>query len=136
MRWEALFADLEAQADALVGAERDIEIEERTRANIAQLSMLDRFRPAAGLIVNLRCLGGATVAGRVQHVNPECLLIAEASGREAVVALAMVTAVSGLSRLSAVPDTMGQVESRLGLRHALRGIARHAAGIRTHRCPH
>jgi hypothetical protein len=132
MRWDGLFADLEAQADALANAERDAEIEERTRAETGQLGLVDRLRPAIGMPIKLRCLGGVTLAGQLRQVGAEWLLLDEGSGREAAVVLASVTTVAGLGRLSAVPNTMRQVESRLGIRHLLRGIARDRSVLRAH----
>ena len=64
MRWQGLFEDLEAQAAALEVAERGAEIEERTRAETAQLALVDRLRPAVGLDLKLRCRGGLVLAGR------------------------------------------------------------------------
>jgi hypothetical protein len=132
MRWDGLFADLEGQAEALAHAERGAEIEERTRAEAGQLSLVDRLRPAVGMPIKLRCLGGVTLAGHLRQVGAEWLLLDEGSGREAAVVLASVTSLAGLGRLSAVPNTMSQVESRLGIRHLLRGIARDRSMLRAH----
>src|SRR5207244_7583054 len=73
MRWQGLFEDLEAQAAALEVAERGAEIEERTRAETAQLALVDRLRPAVGLDLKLRCRGGLVLAGRPRHVGVEWL---------------------------------------------------------------
>jgi hypothetical protein len=132
MRWEGLFEDLEAQAAALEIAERGAEIEERTRAETAQLTLVDRLRPAVGLGLKLRCHGALVLSGQVRHVSPEWLLLDEGDGREAFVSLASVTTVGGLGRLSAPPSTISEVESRLGMRHALRGIARDRSILRAH----
>jgi len=129
MRWDGLFADLEAQAEALETAERAAEIEERARAEIGRIRLLDRLRPSVGSPVRLRCLGDA-VAGNVSRVGPDWALVDEGRDREALVATAALLSVSGLARLSAVPDTESTVESRLGLRHALRGIARDRSTVR------
>jgi hypothetical protein len=82
--------------------------------------------------IKLRCLGGVTLAGHLRQVGAEWLLLDEGSGREAAVVLASVTSLAGLGRLSAVPNTMSQVESRLGIRHLLRGIARDRSMLRAH----
>jgi hypothetical protein len=132
MRWEGLFEDLEAQAAALDLAERGAEIEERTRAETAQLALVDRLRPAVGVDLKLRCRGGLVLAGRPRHVSVEWLLLDEGGGREALVNLASVATIGGLGRLSAAPNTVSRVESRLGLRHALRGIARDRSVLRAH----
>jgi len=130
MRWDGLFADLEAQADALEIAERAAEVEERARVEVGRIRLLDRLRPAIGLPVRLRCLGAVAVAGIVRRVGPDWLLIDEGADREALVSTAAVLSVSGLARLSAAPETESAVESRLGLRHALRGIARDRSAVR------
>jgi len=132
MRWQGLFEDLEAQAAAMQVAERGAEIEERTRAETAQLALIDRLRPAVGLDLKLRCRGGLVLAGRPRHVGAEWLLLDEGGGREALVSLASVATIGGLGRLSAAPNTMSRVESRLGLRHALRGIARDRSVLRAY----
>ena len=54
MRWAALFDDLEAQAEALEHAERAAELQERTRAEVAALSLLDRLRSALDVPLRLR----------------------------------------------------------------------------------
>lgn len=132
MRWDGLFADLEAQAAALQSAERNAEVEERTRAEAGRLTLLDRLRPAVGAPVRVRTRGGVSVTGHVQQVGSEWLLLDEGSGHEVVVALPAVTSIAGLGRLSAVPGTMGVVQLRLGLRHVLRGIARDRSNLRLH----
>ena len=129
-RWEALFADLEAQAAALDVAERAAEVEERSRLEIGRIRLVDRLRPAVGTAVRLRCIGADGVAGRLVCVGPDWLLVLDEAGREAVVATAALLSASGLGRLSTVPESESLVESRLGLRHALRGIARDRSAVR------
>lgn len=132
MRWDALFADLEAQAAALEWAERAAEVEERTRGEIGALGLLDRARAAVGLPLRLRLCGPLAVTGTLGGVGPDWLLLDEGAGREIVVASARLISVRGLARFSAVPDSAGFVESRLGLRHVLRGVARDRSGVRVH----
>jgi hypothetical protein len=130
MRWDALFADLDAQAEALEHAERAGEVDERARMEMAALGLLERLRPAVGAGVRLHCTGPLTLGGVLGRVGPDWLLVDEGAGREALVALAAVQGVSGLSRLSAAPDSMPVVESRLGLSHVLRGVARDRSSVR------
>ncbi|HEY3632081.1 MAG TPA: hypothetical protein VGL21_14320 [Jatrophihabitantaceae bacterium] len=80
--------------------------------------------------MRLRCRGAVTVAGPLRRVGPDWLLVDEGGEREALVVLAAVLSASGLARLAGVPDSEGVVESRLGLRHALRGIARDRSAVR------
>ena len=130
MRWDGLFDDLEAQAAALEQAERAAEVEERTRGEVGTLAWRDRARAAVGAPVRLRLAGGGTVAGLLSRVGPDWLLVDEGTGREVVVATAAVLAARGLGRFSAAPGTEGAVASRLGLRHALRAIARDRSVVR------
>ena len=45
MRWEELFADLEAQARALERADDDAEIGERIRGEVARVTLVNRWHP-------------------------------------------------------------------------------------------
>lgn len=130
MRWDELFADLEAQAESLERAERAAEVEEHARIEVAALGLLDRLRPAVGATLRLHCAGALGLSGVLRRVGPDWLLLGEGPGCEAVVALAAVYGVSGLSRLSAVPGSATTVETRLMLRHVLRGVGRDRAPVR------
>ena len=129
MRWDALFADLEAQAAALEHAERAAEVEERARGELGALGLVERFRAAVGATVRLRLDGAGTVSGVIARVGPDWLLVADGN-REVVVPLAAVLGVRGLNRYSAAPDAAGAVGARLGLRSVLRGVARDRSPVR------
>jgi hypothetical protein len=131
MRWDALFEDLEAQAAALVVAERSAEIEERTRSEFGRLSIAERVAAAIGSQLSIGVHGGLRVSGQLRRGHAEWLLLAEPHGREVLVAMRWVATVAGLGRLSA-PGSGGPVTARLGLRHLLRGIARDRSGVRMH----
>lgn len=130
VRWDDLFADLEAQADAIEVAERAAEIGERARIEVGAIAVGDRLRAAVGNPIRVQLLGGVTIAGVVQRVGPDWMLVDEGTGHETVVALAALRAVHGLGRLSAVPGTGGPVLAKLTLRSALRGIARDRSAVR------
>jgi hypothetical protein len=132
MRWEGLFADLEAQAEALQTAQRAPEIEDRARSEVGRIRLVDRLRPAVGSPLRLRCQGDLGIVGVVSKVGSEWLLVDEDRGREALVVARTLISVSGLGRISAVPDSEGVVASRLGLRHVLRGIARDRSAVAMH----
>src|SRR5207237_41009 len=122
----------EAQAAALEWAERAAEVDERARGEVGALGLVDRARAAIDSPLRLRVAGGLAVSGRLTRVGPDWLLFDEGDGREAVVASGQVVTVRGLGRYSAVPGSAGIVESRLGLRHVLRGIARDRSAVRVH----
>jgi len=124
MRWDLLFADLESQASALAIDQRRGEVDERARIELARVRLVDRLGPTVGLAVRVRCPAGISVSGTVAKVGSQWLLIDEPAGRQALVALASVLAITGSGRLSAPSDSLGRIDSRLGLAHALRGIAR------------
>lgn len=130
MRWDALFADLEAQASAMAQAERAAEVEDRVRAEVGALTLVDRARAALGTPLSVRLLGGTTLTGRLARVGPDWLLLEPDAGAEAVVAAGQLVSVRGLPRYAAVPDSAGVVESRLGLGHVLRSIARDRSAVR------
>jgi hypothetical protein len=132
MRWDGLFADLEAQAVSFDQAQRAAEIDERTRGELGALRWRDRARVAVGAPLRLRLANGMTASGTLARVGSDWLLLDEGAGREIVVASAAVLTVRGLGRYAAVPDSEGVVESRLGLRHALRGIARDRSNVHVH----
>jgi hypothetical protein len=131
MRWEALFADLEARAEALAVADRAAEADERARIELASVRWRQRLHAGLAAGAQLRLAGGLVLAGRIDRVGPDWLLLSEDGGREAIVALAAVCAVTGLPRYAA-PDTASAVDSRLTLRSALRRVARDRAAVRIH----
>ena len=127
-RWSELFGDLEGHAEALAGVEEREEVAERTRIETGRLALTDRLRPATGQILDVRCLGAGQLRGRLDRVGADWLLLAESSGCTALLPLTSVLAVAGLGRVSAAAG--GEIDHRLGLRSALRGLARDRATVR------
>jgi hypothetical protein len=132
MRWDDLFADLEAQLNLLTTRDRAADVGELARAEVAKIGLVLRLLPSVGGRVSLRCLGDVRVEGTLEQVGPDWLLVDEGDGREALVTHSAMLTVGGLGRLSAAPSTFGRVESRLGLASALRGLARDRAPVRAH----
>lgn len=129
MRWDELFADLEAQARAGEAAELAGEVSERTRLAVGELTFVDRLRGAIGQQVRLSLVAGEAVDGQLEQVGVDWALLLEPAHRQALVSLCQVTAVAGLRALTAVPDT-SRVGARLDLRRCLRQLARDRAGAR------
>jgi len=129
MRWDDLFRDLEGQLEAAEVAEVAAEVADRSRRESARLRLVDRLRPAAGHEVRLQVRGGGQVAGRLDHVGAQWVLVAETAGRQALVPLSAVLAVAGVGVLSSPPDVEERVFDRLGLGSALRAIARDRAPV-------
>jgi ATP phosphoribosyltransferase regulatory subunit HisZ len=132
VRWDDLFADLEAQADALAVAERAGAVEERTRIELGGIGLGDRLRAAVGTPVQVQLVGGLATSGTLHRVGVDWLLLDEDAGRETLVCLNAVVSVGGLGRAAAVPGSAGAVHARLSLRSALRGVARDRSPVRLH----
>ncbi len=124
MRWQALFDDLEAQLEAAEAAGLAAEVADRTRAESARLLLVDRLAAGIGAPLVLQLYGSGQQRVRLVDTGPDWLLAApDEGGRELLVPLAALLAVSGLTRQVRV-DQPGPVARRLDLRWALRGLAR------------
>lgn len=132
MRWESMFADLEAQAEALEIGQRAGEVDERARAELTAVGALDRLRAAEGQPLRVWALGAGQFAGTLARVGPDWLLLDTDAERETVVRIDAVVRVEGLSRTSAVPGSMDRVSARLGLASVLRRLARDRCAVRVH----
>lgn len=121
MRWDDLFADMEAQLDAAAAADLVVEVAERTRVERATIPLADRLRAARGATVVVRTRGGEQIEGILADSAAQWVRL-DTAGRAALVPLAALTGLRGLGR-HAVPAP-GVVERRLTLGHALRALAR------------
>jgi hypothetical protein len=122
MRWDRLFADLEARFDELADAEAAAEQADRERVAIGAVRATQRLAGSIDQEIRVRLAGGSAVSGVLRTVGPDWLLLTEAQGRDCMVALTAVTAVEGLTA-STGPEMSG-LALRLDLRRALRGLAR------------
>jgi hypothetical protein len=129
MRWDDLFADLDAQLEAAEAAGLAGEVTDRTRREHGQLRLVDRLRPVLGATLTVTCTGVGTAHGRLLDVGTDWLLLEETGKRELLLSGATVLAVSGIGTRSDVSGAEGEVTRRLDLRWALRGLARNRAGV-------
>jgi hypothetical protein len=122
MRWDELFADLEAQAHGLGQREQDLEIAERTRIELARVDAQARLSAAVGMDLELRVDVLGPIHGRLERVTPRWLLLGSGVVQW-LVALDAVLGVRGLGVRAATlrPDS---VASRLGWAAAWRVLAR------------
>jgi sRNA-binding regulator protein Hfq len=130
VRWESLFADLEAQFAAAEDAELVGEIADRTRREAATIRLADRLRGATGSLVRVHLRGGVTLTAVVGRVGNDWLLLEEPTGPEHVIVLDALTGVYGLPLAAAKSN--GAVAARLGLGYVLRAIARDRLPVTVH----
>ena len=123
MRWQQLFADLEAQFDEAETAAEHVEFASQVRAEVGAVTLVSRLGGAVGSAVVLRCRGAGRMAGRLVEVGPDWVLLADEHGRESLVATGAVTAVNGLGRRTSPGEEEGR-RVRTDLRRALRGLVR------------
>ena len=131
MRWDDLFADLEAQFDELELAELEAEIAERTRVELSRIRLVDRMRATAGRTITVKVRGLAEpLVGRLDRGGTDWLLLTTATGVETVVNLRSVTRLGGEVSPRADDPLVGGALARLGLAHVLRGISRDRSTVR------
>jgi hypothetical protein len=129
VRWQQLFADLQAQFEQEEASAERAESASRVRMEVGRIGLADRLRGAVGAPVTLTVRGAGQVGGVLVEVGADWLLLADDLGREVLVAAAAVTAVGGLGRQTAAPEEAGPVRAALDLRRALRGLARDRAAV-------
>jgi hypothetical protein len=129
MRWQQLFADLQAQFEAEEAAAEQAESASRARAEVGALGIADRLRGALGFPLVLGCGGAGPVAGVLVEVGADWLLIEDDGARQILVAASSVRTVSGLGRRTLVVEPEGAVRVRLDLRRALRGLVRDRSAV-------
>jgi hypothetical protein len=129
MRWQQLFADLQAQFEQEEASAERAEDASRARAEVGAVALSDRLRGAAGLSLALNVRGAGQLSGVLLDVGPDWLLLSDDLGREVLVAGTAVRAVGGLGRRTAAPQEPRPVRAALDLRRALRGLARDRAAV-------
>ncbi len=130
MRWDALFADFEAQLEAADAAELASEVADRTRRERAAVRLLDRLTAAVGHVLRLQIVGAGALTGRLETSGPGWLLVIDDAGRELVVSVDALTGIYGLPGSGVTAAQPGKVAARLGLSHVLRALARDRAPVR------
>ena len=112
MRWDRLFADLEAGSEDVAAEDRDVLVAELTDEDWAATSWLQLL---GGRVV-LDVEGEQRVEGDLRSRGAEVLRVASAQ-HDVVVAVARVVAVVSAGARAPTP---GAVASRLGWRHVFR----------------
>ncbi|MGA8848142.1 MAG: hypothetical protein WB471_16125 [Nocardioides sp.] len=128
MTWEnelfGVLDDLEHYAGAVFGAERDLEVADRSRTEYQDVTFASRLQASVGRDVRVHVSGFGVLRGRLDRVCATWCLIAGSSPgavREWLVPLSAVAAADGLDDRS-VPEMAWSPLSRLGLGSALRRL--------------
>jgi hypothetical protein len=122
MRWDALFADLESQFEALQEGDLYGEVADRVRAEVGKITVLDRLRGAVDTVVRVELIDADPVHGMLTRVGKDCLLIETERYEEWLIPVGALVAVHRLGPWA--EPASGAVEGKLGLAHLLRGTAR------------
>lgn len=125
MRWDELFADMEAQLAASRFRDLEREAAELTRAETAEALLQDRFTAGEGAAVRLGLRGGSTIRAQVVGAGMGWVMLEDA-GAQLLVPVESILWAEGLGRRRADP----QRRSRLGLGHAARALAQARATVR------
>ena len=128
MRWERLFADLEARIEAEERAATESEVIDLVRAERARLVVRDRLQAHLGTSLTWSFVTGDPVlTGELLDVGADWVLVATGNG-ESLIPLGAVQCIAGLSRFTG-PEA-GEVARRLGVGVILRGLSRDRALVR------
>jgi len=127
MRWERLFADLEAVLAAEADRELDAEVADRTRRERALVGLHERLSAQPHeLPVTVRIAGVGTFGARVSDVGADWVLLVRPVERRLLVAFPALRQVSGL--IGRVPET-SKVAKAFGIGAALRAVSRDRAAV-------
>jgi hypothetical protein len=133
MRWDVLFADLEAQAAAADRSGFDAEVADRTRAERARLTLADRVVAQRGRVLGWHLVDGTHLTGRVEEAGADWALVREAGPASWLVPTEAVAGIAGLTSAAAAPhDADGRPRLRLPITVVLRAMARDRAGVLVH----
>lgn len=84
MRWEALFADLEAQLEAEAAREKTTEIQEAVRVERARETLMHRLAPQLNANVEVRLLGGERLAGELTALGMDWFMLRHGATEELI----------------------------------------------------
>ncbi|QOR69704.1 hypothetical protein IM660_13635 [Ruania alkalisoli] len=125
MRWDDVFAELQAQFDAALQADSDAELAELVQAEVAGIEWIDRCRARRGEVLTVRLADGSDRSGTVLEATRSWVRLALGERRCLIPAHAVVAAWP----LGPRAPEPGPIEARLGLGHALRALAADGADV-------
>jgi len=129
MRWDSLFDDLEAQFSAERALEKESEITDRARVELAGIDLSDRLRGAAAAEIKIVLVDGNVIRGVLSHAGSEWLVLTEGV-RQWLVPYASVLSYQGLGRVALKPSS--RMQHSLGIASALRVLSRDRSELVVH----
>ena len=129
MRWDSLFDDLEAQFSAERALEKESEITDRARVELAGIDLSDRLRGAAAAEIKIVLVDGNVIRGMLSHAGSEWLVLTEGV-RQWLVPYASVLSYQGLGRVALKPSS--RMQHSLGIASALRVLSRDRSELVVH----
>ncbi|MDK1359537.1 hypothetical protein QNO00_04555 [Arthrobacter sp. zg-Y1219] len=127
MRWDALFADMEAQMASAHQLVQDAEVSERLRTDFAGMDLAGRLHSQTGRYLKVDVGPCGAFEGELSHVGRGWIGL-DGERRSSVIALDHVVLIGGMDRFS----TVEAPAARLGLASALRGLSRDRAAVQVY----
>lgn len=124
MRWDLLFADLEAQMDAASQLDLERRVNELARVEASQLTLSEALRGSVNSRLSIVLGNGTAFHGLVVKVEPQWVLLNE-GGRSVILPLAKILRVQGIGAQRA--KTTSNIPFTLAA--ALRVLARNRAMV-------
>lgn len=125
MRWDALFADLEAQLAGASLLAQESAVSERLRTDVAALELTQRLHSQTGRHLKVQVGLPGVFEGVLSHVGRGWVVL-QGGRSSAVVALEHAVFIEGMDRFSTVDAPV----ARLGLASAVRGLSRDRSAVR------
>ncbi len=109
--------------------EKESEITDRARIELAGIDLGDRLRGAAGAEIKIVLVDGSVIGGVLGHSGSEWLVLTEGA-RQWLVPHASVLSYQGLGKVALKPSS--RIQQSLGIASALRVLSRDRAELVVH----
>ena len=123
MRWDQLFADLEAQWEAEARRDLDSEVADRTRRERAAIGVYERLAASVGVEVRLLLRSGEALSGSLADVGRDWLLLSADRRPVLCCPRQCLSTVAGIQNEESMPSRISRTNRRTGW-----GIFRHQEG--------
>lgn len=136
VRWDRLWADLSAQAEALERVEFEAEVADRVSVEQASVLLMDRVRASLGRHLRCDVTGAPPWRGVLGGYGRDWLALIRddrSQDQTVLVPVAAVCGVTGLARQAIRDDALTPVGRRVTLAMALRHLRDDAHDVTLHR---